>query len=263
MKLFRPEKLLQAVLFAPHHHRAPLGSIHRTCPRIGELGYGPVEGLPRLRRLIAAYAARAHGLPLRPDQVIITVGADQAFDLLLRALSPIHQVIVEASGSEPVNRLLQLVKIQSVPVAVDRKGLCVEKSNAVILEDDYDSEFRFDRQPPIALAALDSLQRAAYAGTFSKTMFSGLRLGYCILPEHLIPGVLDLKWFSDRCVPVVEQLALADWLESGMLERHIRKMRTIYAKRRGVLTAKLYEHFGHLVQVLGVSAGMHVLVSVL
>lgn len=190
-------------------------------------------------------------------------GADQAFDLLLRALSPIHQVIVEASGSEPVNRLLQLVKIQSVPVAVDRKGLCVEKSNAVILEDDYDSEFRFDRQPPIALAALDSLQRAAYVGTFSKTMFSGLRLGYCILPEHLIPGVLDLKWFSDRCVPVVEQLALADWLESGMLERHIRKMRTIYAKRRGVLTAKLYEHFGHLVQVLGVSAGMHVLVSVL
>jgi GntR family transcriptional regulator/MocR family aminotransferase len=266
-----------------------------------QLGYGPVEGLPRLRRLIAAYAARARGLPLRPDQVIITVGAAQAFDLLLRSLAPVGRVVVENPGSEPVGRLLQLEHVQAVPVAVDRSGLCVdqipagpeaprlayvmpshqyptgwtmsldrrmellawaETNQAVILEDDYDSEFRYDRQPPIALAALDSLQRVAYVGTFSKTMFPGLRLGYCILPEQLIPRVLDLKWFSDRCVPVIEQLALAEWLESGMLERHIRKMRAIYAKRREVLTASLLERFGEDIQVLGVNAGMHILISV-
>jgi GntR family transcriptional regulator/MocR family aminotransferase len=266
-----------------------------------QLGYGPVEGLPRLRRLIAAYAARARGLPLRPDQVIITVGAAQAFDLLLRSLAPIDQVIVENPGSEPINRLLQLEGIQAVPVPVDARGLSIEhlpsgaaaprlafvmpshqyptgwtmslerriqllawaeQTGATLIEDDYDSEFRYDRQPPIALAALDSLQRVAYVGTFSKTMFPGLRMGYCILPEHLIARVLDLKWFSDRCVPVVEQLALADWLESGQLERHIRKMRAVYAKRRGVLAAKLAECFGETVRVMGVHAGMHVLAAV-
>ena len=266
-----------------------------------QLGYGPVEGLPRLRRVIAQYVARARGLPVTPDRVIITVGTAQAVDLLLRTLAPIQHAAVEDPGSEPVYRLLHLEHIQVTPVAVDESGMQVERlptgpqapqlvyvtpshqfpsgwamslkrrmellaraeaQNAVILEDDYDSEFRFDRQPPIALAALDTLQRVVYIGTFSKTMFPGLRLGYCVLPEPLIPRLLDLKWFSDRCGPVIEQLALADWLENGFFERHVRKMRRVYALRRAALITSLQQHFGEQIQVQGVPAGMHILASV-
>ena len=266
-----------------------------------QLGYGPVEGLPRLRHLIAAYAARTRGLPFLPEQVIVTVGAAQAFDLILRSLAPVQRVAVENPGSEPVYRLLQLDRIDAVPISVDSDGMRVadlpvgteappmayvmpshqyptgwtmsldrrmellawaRNQNAILLEDDYDSEFRYDRQPPVALAALDQLQQVVYIGTFSKTMFPGLRLGYCIVPERHIAGLLDLKWFSDRCVPIVEQLALASWLETGTLERHIRKMRSVYARRRALLMDRLQERFGARVQVSGVNAGMHLLLTV-
>jgi GntR family transcriptional regulator/MocR family aminotransferase len=261
-----------------------------------ELGYGPVEGLPRLRRLIAEYVARTRGLPVVPERVVITVGAAQALDLVLRTLAPIQHMAVENPGSEPVRRLADLHHIQTHAIPVDEAGMQVDRLNseknvprlvhvvpshqypsgwamslerrmdllnwaeqaqAVILEDDYDSEFRFDRLPPLALAALDSAQRVVYLGTFSKTLFPGLRLGFCILPERLVDPLLNLKWFSDRCVPVIEQLALADWLESGLFERHIRKMRDLYAQRRDDLTHTLEKCFGTAVQVWGVPAGMH------
>ena len=266
-----------------------------------QLGYGPVEGLPRLRRVIAQYVARARGLPVTPDRVIITVGTAQAIDLLLRTLAPVGHVAIEDPGSEPVYRLLHLEGIPVESIPVDENGMVVnrlptgdnaprlvyvtpshqyptgwtmsldrrmelltwaERQDAIIIEDDYDSEFRFDRQPPIALAALDTFQRVVYVGTFSKTMFPGLRLGYCVLPERLIPRLLDLKWFSDRCGPVIEQLALAEWLENGILERHIRKMRRIYAQRRRILLENLEQYFGSHIQVQGVPAGMHILTSV-
>jgi len=262
------------------------------------LGYGPVEGLPRLRRVIAQYVSRSRGLPVTPDRVIITVGTAQAVDLLLRTLVPIRRAAVEDPGSEPIYRLFNLEHIPVEAIPVDEAGMQVaclskgqdapklvyvtpshqypsgwtmsldrrmellawaEAQDAIILEDDYDSEFRFDRQPPIALAALDTLQRVVYIGTFSKTMFPGLRLGYCVLPERLIPRLLDLKWFSDRCVPVIEQLALADWLENGILEKHIRRMRHTYAQRRSALINSLEQHFGSRVRVQGVAAGMHIL----
>lgn len=264
------------------------------------LGYGPVEGLPRLRQLIANYVARSRGLPVAAEQVIITVGAAQAFDLLIRSLFPIDNIAVENPGSEPVFRLINLGGIKALPIPVDENGLCVEKlmlvknppklvhvmpshqyptgwtmslerrldllnwaneHEAYIIEDDYDSEFRFDRQPPIALAAIDSIQRVVYVGTFSKTMFPGLRLGFCILPEKLIPRVLDLKWFSDRCVPIICQLAMADWLESGLFERHIHKMRSVYAQRREALIEALNKNFYNNYQMSGVPAGVHSLVN--
>jgi len=265
-----------------------------------QLGYGPVEGLPQLRRLIAEYVARTRGLPVAPAQVVITIGAAQAADLMLRTLAPLESIIVENPCPEPILRLARLHQLRPVPIPIDRAGLRVnllpnaspqrtvvhvipshqyptgttmrlerrldllhwaEQQDAVILEDDYDSEFRFDQAPPIALAALGSTGRVVYIGTFSKTMFPGLRLGFCVVPERFIERFLELKWFSDRCVPILEQLALADWLESGIFERHVGKMRRVYAGRRRALVKALTEHFGTRVDIHGVPAGMHVLVT--
>jgi GntR family transcriptional regulator / MocR family aminotransferase len=265
--------------------------------RSDHLGYGPVEGLPRLRRVIAEYAGRTRGLPVAPERVVITVGAAQALDLLLRSLAPVHQLAIEDPGPEPVRRLLQLHRIKPQAIPVDEQGLRVDllprgadacaavhvipshqyptgwamslerranllawagQHDGLVIEDDYDSEFRFDRLPPIALAALDQAERVVYIGSFSKTLFPGLRLGFCLVPERLIGRFLDLKWFSDRCVPVFEQLALADWIDSGVFEHHIRKMRGVYAQRRDALLESLRRHFGSAVQVQGVPAGMHI-----
>jgi GntR family transcriptional regulator/MocR family aminotransferase len=259
-----------------------------------------VEGLPRLRRVIAEYIARTRGLPVAPERVVITVGAAQAVDLMLRSLAPISKLAIEEPGPEPVRRVLQLHGIRPLPIPVDKQGLRVESlpdnesapkvvhvipshqyptgwamslerrakllawadaHDSAVIEDDYDSEFRYDRSPPIALAALDRSQRVIYIGSFSKTMFPGLRLGFCIVPERFIGRFLDLKWFSDRCVPIFEQLALAEWIESGTLEQHIRKMRKIYAQRRNALLSALNLHFGKTVRVLGVPAGMHVMLD--
>ena len=136
-----------------------------------------------------------------------------------------------------------------------------EQNDATIIEDDYDSEFRFDQSPPIALAALNPGQRVVYIGSFSKTLFPGLRLGFCVVPEKFINRFLELKWFSDRCTPVLEQLALAEWLESGIFERHVRKMRAVYAKRRETLVKSLSERFGNQFHIHGVPAGMHIMVD--
>jgi GntR family transcriptional regulator/MocR family aminotransferase len=259
-----------------------------------------VEGLPRLRRVIAEYIARTRGLPVAPERVVITVGAAQAVDLMLRSLTPISKLAIEEPGPEPVRRVLQLHGIRPLPIPVDEQGLRVESlpdnesapkvvhvipshqyptgwamslerrakllawadaHDSAVIEDDYDSEFRYDRSPPIALAALDRSQRVIYIGSFSKTMFPGLRLGFCIVPERFIGRFLDLKWFSDRCVPIFEQLALAEWIESGTLEQHIRKMRKIYAQRRNALLSALNLHFGKTVRVLGVPAGMHMMLD--
>lgn len=265
------------------------------------LGYGPVEGLPKLRRAIAEYVGRTRGLPVDPDRVVITIGVSQALDLMLRTLAPIPAIAFEEPSAEPVGRLIRLHNIPALPVPVDRNGMQIEtlsnfnnpptvihvvpshqfptgvvmslerrlnllawakNHNAVIIEDDYDSEFRFDRSPPIALAALDSSQRVVYFGTFSKTLYPGLRLGFCVLPERLMKRFLELKWFSDRCVPVVDQLALIEWIETGIFERHVKKMRKIYTHRREVLVNTLTRQFGEQVTIHGVPAGMHVLASI-
>jgi GntR family transcriptional regulator/MocR family aminotransferase len=265
------------------------------------LGYGPVEGLPRLRQLIAEYIARTRGLPVSAERVVITIGVAQALDLLLRVLAPIQKIAIEEPSAEPVRRLIKIHGIPILPVPVDDQGMQVDllesaspaptavhvvpshqyptgvvmslerrlsllgwaaDHDAVILEDDYDSEFRFDQSPPISLAALDAKQRVVYIGTFSKTLFPALRMGFCVLPERLMDGLLSLKWFSDRCVPVLEQLALIEWLESGIFERHVKKMRRIYSLRRETLANTIAAQFGRRASIQGVPAGMHIMVSI-
>ncbi len=134
------------------------------------------------------------------------------------------------------------------------------RHNAVLIEDDYDSEYRYSGPPLPSLQGLATGVAVIYIGTFSKVMFPSLRIGYIIAPPSLVARLQRAKWLADRHTPVPEQAALADFIAEGHLERHIRRMRRIYGQRRSVLVEALERHFGDRVHIRGDAAGMHVLV---
>lgn len=134
------------------------------------------------------------------------------------------------------------------------------RHRAAILEDDYDSEYRYCGPPLPSMQGLAGGAPVIYTGTFSKVMFPGLRIGYIVAPQELVAAFTRAKWLADRQTPLLEQATLADFLREGHLERHIRRMRRIYGRRREVLVAALEKHFGDAATVLGDNAGMHVLV---
>jgi len=133
------------------------------------------------------------------------------------------------------------------------------RNNAVLIEDDYDSEYRYSGPPLPSLQGLATGVAVIYIGTFSKVMFPSLRIGYIIAPPGLAERFRRAKWLADRQTPVPEQAALADFIAEGHLERHIRRMRRIYSQRRTALVEALDRHFGDRVELRGDAAGMHVL----
>jgi GntR family transcriptional regulator/MocR family aminotransferase len=134
------------------------------------------------------------------------------------------------------------------------------RTGAVIVEVDYDSEYRYHGPPLPAMEGLVADAPVIYCGSFSKVMFPALRVGYAILPRALVAPFRRLKWLTDRQNPGLEQAALGDFLADGHLERHIRRMRRLYGERRRVLVSALAEHFGDGARVLGDAGGMHVMV---
>lgn len=131
---------------------------------------------------------------------------------------------------------------------------------ALVVEDDYDSEYVFDHHYMSALSALDQ-ERAIYVGTFSKTLFPGLRLGFLGLPTSLLPSIVEQKWLSDRLSPTIDQHVLADVIVTGAYARHVSTLRTRYTERRQTLVNALHRCFEDDVEVIGPPAGLHVLVS--
>lgn len=137
-----------------------------------------------------------------------------------------------------------------------------QKSRVMIIEDDYDSEYRYGERPIPALQGLDQGNSVIYVGTFSKVLFPALRLGYLVLPENLVHIFARAKWLTDRQCSLLEQYALTDFITEGHLERHIRKMRSLYDKRRQTLVQSLLAHFGEEIEILGENAGMHLMVKI-
>jgi GntR family transcriptional regulator / MocR family aminotransferase len=135
-----------------------------------------------------------------------------------------------------------------------------QQTGAMIIEDDYDSEYRYGDRPIPALQGLDSSDLVLYIGTFSKVLFPSLRIGYLVLPSQLLPFISQAKWLSDRQLPTLEQKVLTDFINEGHLESHIRKMRSHYDRCRQVLVQSLQEHFGDRVMILGEKAGIHIMV---
>lgn len=254
-------------------------------------------GYEPLRNEIAAYVSRSRAVRCTPEQVLIVNGSAQGIDLCARLLLEAgDEVAVENPGYHGAHRIFVGYGARMRPARIDENGIVIGDlgkkarlvyvtpshqfptgvamsltrrleliewsrcNNAVIIEDDYDSEYRYSGPPLPSLQGLATGVAVIYIGTFSKVMFPSLRIGYVIAPESLVERLRRAKWLADRHTPVPEQAALADFIAEGHLERHIRRMRRIYGERRGALVESLDRHFGDGVQIHGDAAGMHVLV---
>jgi GntR family transcriptional regulator / MocR family aminotransferase len=259
-----------------------------------ELGYGDPRGTEALRGVLAGYLRRVRGAVVDHQQIVICTGFGQGINLVLRSLAHdgIRRVAIEDPGDDEYYELAARFGIEAVPVAIDERGIDVEalaatdaraviltpthqfptgialaserrqalvswanERRATIIEDDYDAEFRYDRDPVGALQGL-APDRVALIGTVSKSLAPGLRLGWVVCPAALLESVIDDTRLSDRGSPALEQLALAALIESGRFDRHLRRMRAVYAARRDMLVATLAEHAPD-VAVSGLAAGFH------
>jgi GntR family transcriptional regulator / MocR family aminotransferase len=253
-----------------------------------------VRGYEPLCDEIAKYVARSRAVSCSPDQVIVVNGSQQGLDLCARLLlEPGDEVAVENPGYSGASRIFEACGARLRPIAVDREGLIcgrlgttarlayvtpahqfptgvalslrrrleligwARQHAAVIIEDDYDSEYRYSGAPTPALQGLASDVPVVYCGTFSKVMFPGLRVGYLVVPKSMAAAFTRAKWLVDRHTPLHQQAALYYFMKEGHLERHIRKMRRLYGLRRAALVESLQAHFGDRASVLGEAAGMH------
>ncbi|HVI27002.1 MAG TPA: PLP-dependent aminotransferase family protein [Xanthomonadaceae bacterium] len=232
--------------------------------------YPPSDGLPELRAAIAGHVAFARAVACRAEDVIVTSGAQQAFDLVARLLvTPgATRVAVEEPGYPPLRAAFAAAGADLVPVPVDDEGVLVERipgdvrvvsvtpshqsptgtvlsrrrrlallqfareRDAVVVEDDYDGEFRFGARPLDALQTLDREERVFYVGTFSKSLFPALRKGFVVAPPWARAPLAAAKHCADAHSDAIAQAVLAAFIHDGHLARHVRRMRALYAARR-------------------------------
>jgi GntR family transcriptional regulator/MocR family aminotransferase len=262
------------------------------------LGYEDPRGTPELRFVLASYLARARGVVTSPELVVSCAGFLRGLDLLCHALRgmgarriamenptiPMHREVAAAAGLEVialevddhgalVDKLetsradaVLVTPAHQFPLGAtlppERRAALVEwarRSGRFVIEDDYDGEFRYDRQPVGALQALDP-DRVVYCGTASKTLAPALRLAWLALPPLLIDRVTELKRRAERQLPFTEELALAELIESGDWDRHLRRMRGRYRARRDRFTDMLAQRAPGA-RALGISAGLHAVVE--
>lgn len=261
------------------------------------LGYGPPEGLHQLRESLARYLQRSRGVRCTPEQVLVVNGSQQALDLAARVLiDPGDGVVIEEPCYPGARAVFAANGGRLLPVQCDSEGILVDQlpsdakvayvtpshqfpsgvvmsaarrlellewaqeHSATVIEDDYDSEFRYEGRPLAALQGLDVAGRVVYTGTLSKVLLPALRLGYMVAPPGLQPAISGAKWLTDRHVALLYQAVLALFIDEGHFERHLRRMRKVYERRRSVLLESFHQYFGDRAQVLGTESGMHVLV---
>jgi GntR family transcriptional regulator / MocR family aminotransferase len=262
--------------------------------------YAAPAGLPQLREAIAEYVHRARAVDCTPDRVLIVNGSQQALDLVARVLiDPGDRVLIEEPHYLGAREAFLAAGAKLVPCPVDGDGMAVEQApkaakrarlayvtpshqfptgavmplarrlallawagqaGAYVVEDDYDSEFRYGGRPVEAVQALDSAEQVIYVGTMSKTLFPALRLGFLVLPPALVEPFRAVKHLSDRHTSTLQQAVLADFIAEGHFERHVRRTRARNAKRREALLGALHAGFGDRAVVQGSNAGLHLMV---
>ena len=265
-------------------------------PARQELGrYQSSSGLAGLREAIARHTGIARSVVASPDDVVITNGTQQAIDLVTRILiSPGDVVAIENPGYTPARSLFQSHGAHVQPVPVDDEGIRVDclpeatrliyttpshqfplgvpmslsrrvellrwatKHNAVIIEDDYDSEFRYADRPLDPLQSIDTDGRVIYVGTFSKSLIPSLRIGFLISPRSLRAALRRARQLTDWHGETVTQLALAEFIEQGHFARHLRRANRLYSERHRVINAAIQRELAGYLDLLPSSAGMHV-----
>lgn len=259
--------------------------------------YEDARGSARLRSALAGYLSRSRGVRAEPDHTIVCTGSQQALDLAARVLlDPGDGAVLEEPHYQGARRVLETAGVRLYGVSTDGDGLVpaslpvdasvrlavvtpshqfpsggvlplgrrlellawARERNAVVLEDDYDGEFRYDAEPVEAIRALDAEQRVLYVGTLSKVLFPALRLGYLVVPPDLVDAFVNAKWLADRHSSLLEQEALATLIEEGDFERHLRRCRLRYARRREALLDATSRFLAGRVRVQGAAAGLHV-----
>jgi len=264
----------------------------------GLLPYGDSAGYLPLRQSVATYLQVARAVHCRPEQVIITSGAQQALDLAARVLiDPGQPVCIEDPGYIGARIAFQSSGARLIPVPVGSEGLEIAKAQkscrrprviyvtpshqyplgttmtlgrrlellqwaqrvgSWIIEDDYDSEYRYSSRPIASLQGLDTSASVLYAGTFSKVLFPSLRLGYIVVPPSLLEAFVAAKAAADGQCPALEQAVLAEFMAEGHFGRHIRRMRKLYEQRQTALINALEDELPGILTVGQHDAGMHV-----
>jgi GntR family transcriptional regulator/MocR family aminotransferase len=261
------------------------------------LTYGDARGYEPLRRALAAHVAATRGVVCSPDQVLIVSGSQQGLALIANVLlDPGDSAWIEDPGYVGSRATLTTAGIEPLPVPVDDEGLDVDwarghhpearltyvtpshqfptgvimslarrlrlldwaqRTDAWIVEDDYDGEYRYGGMPLESLQGLDRGQRVLYLGTLSKVLFPSLRLGYLVVPRDLVDAFCAAKVLADRHPPSLDQAILADFIDEGHLGRHIRRMRALYRARQEALLSALGQHLDGLLEASVTDTGMH------
>jgi GntR family transcriptional regulator/MocR family aminotransferase len=263
--------------------------------------YGDPMGSLAFRETIASYLRTSRSLRCEARQIMIVSGSQQALEISARVLlDPGDRVWIEEPGYRYARDVFLLAGCRLAPVPVDREGLDVaagirqcrkakaafvtpshqfplgetmsasrrlqllewaRKSGSWIIEDDYDSEYRYESSPIASLHGLDSNSSVIYIGTLSKVLFPSLRLGYVVIPTGLVDRFLAIRRAMDLGPPSFHQEVLADFISEGHFARHIRRMRVLYHQRRSALVNSTRNELGSMVEVHGSEAGMHLTVT--
>jgi GntR family transcriptional regulator/MocR family aminotransferase len=275
-----------------HHSRSPrLHAIHHLDPL----------GLEPFRQAICDYLHTARAVHCEPHQIMVVSGSQQALDITARVLlDPGDSVWVEEPSYLLTRSVLAGAGCRLIPVPVDEEGIDVaagirrrrkaraafvtpshqyplgstmsasrrlqllnwaRSSGAWIVEDDYDSAYRFESMPIPSLQGLDTDLRVIYIGTFSKVLFPSVRLGYIVIPPDLVERFTSVRFAMDIFPSYLYQEALTDFMRDGHFARHVRKMRALYNERRTALIDSIGEIFGEQLKVLGAEAGMHIAIT--
>ena len=259
--------------------------------------YSDAQGQLPLREAIAAYLGTFRGVRCEASQIVVTTGSQQGLQCIALALTdPGDQVWLEEPGYPGARQAFVLAGAKPVPVPVDAEGLDVaagvrraprarlayitpshqfplgstmsatrrmalldwaERSGAWIVEDDYDSEYRFGGRPLAALQGSDATGRVLYVGSFSKVMFPALRIGYVVLPHDLLPAFSVVREATDTFTATLQQAAMADFIREGHFARHLRRMRQVYRERHATLVQAIADQLSGGLELVGADTGMH------
>lgn len=269
--------------------------------RDSDLSYDAPEGHVEFREVLSDYLFRVKGIMANPDQIVITSGATQALSLVAGILyTDPCDAVIEDPGGFGVMKILESAGYKLNPADTGPRGiilpgihltpqtkmvyitpshqfpmgsilpaagrielLClIQDKDIYIVEDDYDSEFRYDGPPLHPVKALDP-EKVIYIGSFSKVLSPALRIGYAVLPLSLAEKFKQKKLFSDAQSPAIEQIALKNFIKDGLFEKHVYKMKKIYKRKRDVLINVLTDEFGDTIRIYGENAGLHVVVEFL